>query len=534
MSDSTSSSSSGTRGMLKNYLGGEWALGRGAGTPLVDPVRGSEVARVSSEGLDLDRGFAFARKAGAELRAMTYGERAALLVEAGKAMAAKKDDYYAISLANSGTTKGDSAVDIEGALFTLSFYAKLGAPLGAGRHLLDGDTVPLNKDGSFRSQHVLTPTHGVALFINAFNFPAWGLWEKAAPALLSGVPVIVKPATATAWLTQRMVSDVVAAGALPAGALSIVCGGAGGLLDRIHAFDVVSFTGSADTAAKLRGHAAFTERGARLNVEADSINSAILLDEADGSAEGAAAFDVFVSEVVREMTIKSGQRCTAVRRAFVPLSRYAAAADALSAKLAKVTVGDPRDESVRMGSLVNRAQLEAVASGLAALTADAEVIFDGAKTPLVGADRGVSACFAPRLLGRRAGRGGGEVVDTTEVFGPVATLIAYASDDEAVRAAERGGGSLVASLYGVDEARLAAMATSLGPTHGRVHVVTPAVAKGHTGHGNVMPASLHGGPGRAGGGEELGGLRGLGLYHRRSAIQGAPAVVEAVVSRGGR
>jgi 3,4-dehydroadipyl-CoA semialdehyde dehydrogenase len=514
--------------LLKNYLGGEWTAGTGAGTPLVDPVTGEELARVSSEGLDLDRGFAFSRdKGGPALREKSYGARAALLSEVAKVLGAKKDDYYAIALQNSGTTKNDSAVDIEGALFTLSFYAKLGAALGDATYLLDGDAVSLNKDGSFKSQHILTPTHGVALFINAFNFPAWGLWEKAAPALLSGVPVIVKPATATAWLTQKMVEDVVAAGVLPAGALSVVCGSAAGLLDRIQPFDVVSFTGSAETAQKLRGHRAFTERGARFNLEADSINSAILIDDT-----GAESFDAFVGEVVREMTIKSGQKCTAIRRAFVPASRFDAAAEALTAKLAKVTVGNPRNETVRMGSLVNRAQLTAVTEGVAALTREAEVLFDGSKAPLVDADPNVSACFAPRLLGLK--KGGGVAVHDVEVFGPVATLIPYTSDTEVLQAARRGGGSLVTSLYGADDAKLALVAAALGDTHGRVHVVSPAVAKGHTGHGNVMPHSLHGGPGRAGGGEELGGLRGLGLYHRRSAVQAHTAVIDALVAKGAR
>jgi len=511
--------------ILKNYLGGEWTAGKGAGTPLVDPVTGDEVARVSSDGLDLDRGFAFARDAGgAALRARSYAERAALLAEVAKALTAKKDDYYAIALANSGTTKGDSAVDIEGALFTLSFYAKLGADLGDARHLLDGDGVSLNKDGSFRSQHVLTPTRGLALFINAFNFPAWGLWEKAAPALLSGVPVVVKPATATAWLTQRMVADVVAAGILPPGALSVVCGSAAGLLDRVGAFDVVSFTGSAETASKLRGHAAFTERAARINVEADSLNSAILADEAPE------AFDAFVTEVVREMTVKSGQKCTAIRRAFVPAARFEAAREALAAKLAKITVGNPRNEAVRMGSLVNRAQHDAVTRGLATLARETEVLFDGSKVALVDADPARSACLPPTLLGLT--KGGGDAVHSVEVFGPVATLIPYDGDVAAL--ARKGGGSLVASLYGADEAKLGELALSLADTHGRVHVVTPAVAKAHTGHGNVMPQSLHGGPGRAGGGEELGGLRALGFYHRRTAVQSAAGVMAAAAKDGAR
>ncbi|AKT38428.1 3,4-dehydroadipyl-CoA semialdehyde dehydrogenase [Chondromyces crocatus] len=501
--------------ILKNYVGGEWIAGRGDGTPLRDPVTGEELARVSSEGLDLDKAFDFARtKGGTALRDRTYAERAALLGDVAKALQAKRDDYYAISIANSGTTKADSGMDIEGAIFTLSYYAKLGASLGDAKVLLDGDVTSLSKDGSFRAQHILTPTRGLALFINAFNFPAWGLWEKAAPALLSGVPVIIKPATATAWLTQRMVADVIAAGVLPEGALSVVCGSAAGLLDRVQAFDVVSFTGSADTAAKLRAHPAFVSRAARLNIEADSLNSALLgLDASPGSG----AFDGFISEVAREMTIKSGQKCTAIRRAFVPAAHFDAAAEALRAKLAKITVGNPRNETVRMGSLVSRDQHTSVKAGIDALRRETELLFDGSATPLVDADPEVSACVAPHLLGLRDGEA--SAVHDVEVFGPVATLIAYRDEAHAIDLARRGGGSLVASVFSDDEGQLAHFAVALADTHGRVHAVSPAVAKTQTGHGNVMPQSLHGGPGRAGGGEELGGLRALNFYHRRAAIQ---------------
>jgi 3,4-dehydroadipyl-CoA semialdehyde dehydrogenase len=508
--------------LLENYVGGKWVAGNGPGTALVDPITGNEIARVSSEGIDLEGGFAFARDVGQGLRARTYAERAGMLGEIAKLLSSKKDDYYAIATGNSGTTKPDSAIDIEGSSYTLSFYAKLGASLGS--MLRDGESTSLAKDGSFASQHVLVPAHGLALFINAYNFPAWGLWEKAAPALLSGVPVVVKPATPTAWLTQRMVKDVVAAGILPEGALSIVCGSPAGLLDRVGAFDVVSFTGSASTAAKLRGHAAFVERSARINVEADSVNSAVLAPSATQ-----ATIDAFVSEVAREMTQKSGQKCTAIRRAFVPRAKYAEVAEAIKAKLAKVTVGNPRNESVRMGALVNRAQLETVRAGIAALQTEAKLVFGG-ETTLIDADAKVAACIGPQLFGDE--NGASRVVHELEVFGPVATLIGYevASPTEAAESiaprVARGGGSLVVSVFGDDDAELAKVALSLAPTHGRVHVVSSAVAKAHTGHGNVMPQSLHGGPGRAGGGEELGGLRALSFYHRRAAIQ-APATTIA-------
>lgn len=504
-----------TTELLKNHVAGEWVEGAGAGTTLVDPVTGEELVRVSSEGLDLEKGFAFARREGGHaLRAMTYGQRAALVGEIGKLLASKKDDYYAIATANSGTTKPDSGIDIEGSAYTLGYYAKQGAALGDAKVLLDGEPASFAKDGSFASQHVMVPTHGVALFINAYNFPAWGLWEKAAPALLSGVPVIVKPATPTAWLTQRMVKDVIEAGLLPKGALSVVCGSPKGLLDQVQAFDVVSFTGSASTAAMFRGHDAFAKRSARLNCEADSVNSAVLAPNAG------AALEAFVKEVVREMTQKSGQKCTAIRRAFVPRAQFDQVAEAIKAQLAKTTVGNPRNESVRMGAIVNQQQLATVKEGIAQLRKETELLFGG-DTSFVDADPKVAALIGPHLLGDASGKS--RLVHEIEVFGPVATLLPYDADPAAEAA--KGGGSLVASVFGDDEGELASIALDLAPTHGRVHTVTSAVAKGHTGHGNVMPQSLHGGPGRAGGGEELGGLRALNFYHRRSAVQGTPGAL---------
>ncbi len=511
--------------LLKNYLGGRWVAGSGAGTALFDPVLGTEVARVDATGLDLRAGFAFARETGgAALRAMTYRERAAMLAAAVKVLQGKRDDYYAIATASSGTVKNDSAVDIDGGIYTLSTYAKLGDSLGDRRFLLDGEAARLAKEALFQSQHVLVPTRGLALFINAFNFPSWGLWEKAAPALLSGVPVIVKPATATAWLTQRMVQDVVDAGVLPVGALSVVCGSSAGLMDALEPFDVVSFTGSADTAALIRTHAAVTQRSVRVNIEADSVNSALLLP---GDAPGSEAFDLLVKEVAREMTQKSGQKCTAIRRVLVPEALYASAAEAISARLAKTSVGNPRNEAVRMGALVSRAQLNAVREGLAYLQAQAETLHDGATHALVDADPAVACCVGPTLLGARhaAGSDAGDRLHDTEVFGPVATLMPYRERAHALQLIARGQGSLVASLYGSDAKALADAAIELAPLHGRVHVISPDVAALHTGHGNVMPQSLHGGPGRAGGGEELGGARALNFYHRRAAVQASTATL---------
>jgi 3,4-dehydroadipyl-CoA semialdehyde dehydrogenase len=504
---------------LQNYLGGRWVAGSGAGTALFDPVLGDELVRVDATGLDLRTGFAFARDTGgAALRAMTYRERAAMLAAAVKVLQARRDDYYAIATANSGTVKNDSAVDIDGGIYTLSTYAKLGDGLGDRRFLLDGEAARLAREPLFQSQHVLVPSRGLALFINAFNFPSWGLWEKAAPALLSGVPVVIKPATATAWLTQRMVQDVVNAGVLPAGALSVVCGSSAGLMDALEPFDLVSFTGSAETAALIRSHAAVTQRSVRVNIEADSVNSALLLE---GEAPGSEAFELLAKEVAREMTQKSGQKCTAIRRVLVPEALYAQAAEAISARLAKTTVGNPRNESVRMGALVSRAQMASVREGLAQLQAQAETLHDGAKHALVDADPAIACCVGPTLLGTRhaAGSDASDRIHDIEVFGPVATLLPYRDRTQALQLIARGQGSLVASLYGSDAKALAEAAIELAPLHGRVHVISPDVAALHTGHGNVMPQSLHGGPGRAGGGEELGGLRALNFYHRRAAVQ---------------
>ena len=519
--------------LLSNYLAGTWQNGTGTGTTLVDPVLGTELVRVDATGLDLAAGFAFARDVGGPaLRALTYAQRAAMLAAANKVMQGHRDAYYEIATANSGTVKNDSAVDIDGGLFTLGTYAKLGDSLGAQHFMPDGDSTRLGKDPLFQSQHVLTPTRGVALFINAFNFPAWGLWEKAAPALLSGVPVIVKPATATAWLTQRMVKDVIDAGIFPAGALSIVCGSSAGLMDQLQPFDVVSFTGSAETAAVIRNHPAVTQRSVRVNIEADSVNSALLLP---GEAAGSEAFELFVKEVAREMTVKSGQKCTAIRRVFVPEALYDATAQALAARLAKTSVGNPRNESVRMGALVNRAQLVAVREGLDYLKAQTTVLHDGANHALVDAEAAVACCVGPTLLGtgNAAGSDASDRVHDTEVFGPVATLIPYRSSTEqplahALQLIRRGQGSLVASVYGSDPQALAQAALELADSHGRVHIISPDVAALQTGHGNVMPQSLHGGPGRAGGGEELGGLRALNFYHRRTAIQASTAVLGAL------
>jgi 3,4-dehydroadipyl-CoA semialdehyde dehydrogenase len=513
---------------LKNLVAGEWITGTGTGVALIDPVLGEELARVSSSGVDLAKGFAFARDVGGSaMRALTYGERAAALARCVGILKANRERYFEIAQANSGTTKADSATDIDGAIFTLNYYARAGAALGQSKTLLDGPAVDLVKDGAFKTRHVLVPARGAALCINAFNFPAWGLWEKASPALLSGVPIIIKPATTTAWLAQQMVEDVVVAGALPDGAISIICGNSDGLLDQLAPFDLLSFTGSAKTASLLRNHRAVSHLSVRANIESDSVNSALLGPSESPSSE---SFSLLVRETVREMTAKSGQKCTAIRRVFVPESAYDGTLEAISAELSRITMGNPRNPSVQMGSLVSREQQRSVQIGIRLLQAEASLIFDGSRMTLVDADPALSAFVAPHLLGIRNGADA-NTVHEIEVFGPVATIIGYRDLDMAFRMIRAGGGSLVSSIYSGDPDFAATAALELAPSHGRVHAISPNVATTHTGHGNVMPMSIHGGPGRAGGGEELGGLRALGFFHRRCALQ-TDAATQDLLARG--
>jgi 3,4-dehydroadipyl-CoA semialdehyde dehydrogenase len=504
---------------LESYLSGRWLRGEGVETVLVDPVTGVELASASSKGLDLAAALDFARRRGqAGLRGLSYGERAKLVGALADVLAANRARYEAIAIANSGNTRGDAAIDIDGGIATLKYYARLGSGLAAARMLLDEKPVRLAKAENYQAIHLMVPRRGVAVHINAFNFPSWGLWEKAAVALVSGVPVLAKPASATALLAHAMVRDVIAANVLPEGALSLLCGGAGGLLAELRSDDVIAFTGSADTAARVRGHPNVVGNSVPVNIEADSINAALLAPDA---AAGGACFDAFLREVAREMTVKAGQKCTAIRRIFVPAEKADAVADALAAKLAAVTLGDPRREDVRMGPLVTRGQQAAAFAGIRRLAAEAALICGGVEPPdLDGIDRARSAFVAPTLL-KSKDAGSARAVHDVEVFGPAATIVPYRDENEACALIARGGGSLVASIFGEEQEFLVRIASAIAPGHGRLLVVDPAIAGAHTGHGIVMPQCNHGGPGRAGNGEELGGLHGLRLYHQRLAVQGS-------------
>ncbi|HEY6269599.1 MAG TPA: 3,4-dehydroadipyl-CoA semialdehyde dehydrogenase [Candidatus Acidoferrum sp.] len=503
---------------LPNYVKGEWREGTGPGEMLIDPVTGDELANISSHGIDLEAALNFARiQGGPALRQLSYSQRAELLAKIADVLAGNRDEYFRISLLNLGANQADASFDVDGAIYTMKYYAKIGKTLAEGKMLKEGAQIPLSKSGVFMGQHFLMPSKGAAVFINAFNFPAWGFCEKTAPALLSGVPVVVKPASPTAWLTHRMVEDIVKANLLPPGAISIICGSARELLNHIREEDIISFTGSAETAARIRSTANILQRSVRLNLEADSINSAILGPDC---APGTDLFDLLVKEVVREMTLKAGQKCTAIRRVLVPRQQLKVFGDAVTARLSAVRVGNPRNPDSKMGPVVNRAQQSSCQHGLAKLKEECDVLFGDDKNFLpIDADPQKSAFVQPTLLSCKTGLDAKYVHDV-EVFGPVATLVAYDSLDELIAITRRGLGSLVASVFSNDASFTRETILGIGDLHGRVLVVNSAVGAQHTGHGNVVPSCLHGGPGRAGGGEELAGLRALLLYHRRLVVQG--------------
>lgn len=503
---------------LQSYLAGRWLDGAGSGAQLKDPVSGEVLASTSGDGLDMAEALAYARdKGGPALRALSFAGRAGLINALAGVLAENRERYNAVALANSGNTAVDAGLDVDGGIGTLKYYASIGRKLGEARLLAEATDDQLTKDEAFRGRHVWTSNRGVAVHINAFNFPSWGLWEKAAVSLLAGVPFLAKPATATSWLAYEMVKDVVAAGVLPEGAVSLLCGGGRDLMDHLKPGDVVAFTGSAETAAQLRSNPNVIAANVRFAVEADSLNLCALGPDA---APDAPEFAAFIKEVSREMTVKAGQKCTAIRRVLVPRSRVDDVVAALKPALAKALMGDLRTEGVRMGPLVSRAQAVAAWAGLEALKAETQVVAGG------GNDDG--GCFVPATLLLCNDPLAARAVHEIEVFGPVATLMPYDSVEQAVDLAHKGGGSLAASVFSGDAAFLAGFVPAIATSHGRVLVVDSSVAASHSGHGVVMPHCIHGGPGRAGGGEELGGLRGLRFYMQRSALQGSRTMLDAM------
>ncbi|HBM22669.1 MAG TPA: phenylacetic acid degradation bifunctional protein PaaZ [Alcanivorax sp.] len=511
--------------VLQSYLAGQW-LGSQPGKPLASAINGEIVAHAHDDTPDFAAAVHYGRTTGVkELLKLDFQERAARLKAMALHLQEHKKELYKLSR-HTGATKGDNAFDIDGGFGTLFAYASMGRKeLPSGNVVHEGPVIPLGKENHFAGTHILVPRGGVAVHINAFNFPVWGMLEKFAANFLAGMPCIVKPATATSYVTEACVRLMQDSGALPDGALQLVIGGTGDLLDQLDEQDVITFTGSADTARKLRAHPNVINRSIPFNAEADSLNSAILAPDVTPDDE---EFDLLAKEIVREMTVKAGQKCTAIRRIMVPQQHLDAFADRLIQRLEKITLGDPDEEGVRMGALASLAQKEDVTAAVNDLLNTSECLFgaDGGAAPIgQGTENG--AFFAPRLLRSKDPHADGGAHDI-EAFGPVSTLMGYGDLDEAVALAAKGKGSLVTTFATKDPKNAARAIPALAARHGRLQVLNAEAAQESTGHGAPLPMLKHGGPGRAGGGEELGGIRAVHHYLQRTAIQGSPTMLAAV------
>jgi oxepin-CoA hydrolase/3-oxo-5,6-dehydrosuberyl-CoA semialdehyde dehydrogenase len=517
---------------LQSWLGGRWQ----AGTPdslqvLVNPATEEPLARAGSGGLDLAAALDHARRVGGPaLRRLTFAERGALLKAVSDALVAHRNELLDLAVANGGNTRSDAKFDVDGATYTLATYADLGRTLGERRFLVDGEGVSLARNPRFHGQHLAVPRHGVAVHINAFNFPAWGLAEKAAAALLAGVPVLAKPATSSAVVAHRIVQILVERAVLPEGALSLLVGGVGDLLAHVGGQDVIAFTGSGDTGARIRSQPNVVRDSVRVNVEADSLNAAVLGPDA---APGSETYDYYLKDVLRDITQKAGQKCTAIRRVLVPADVADRVRDDLAERLAAVTVGNPALEGVRMGPVATASQRDDVREGVSLLARDGRLVYGTADVQAAGVEPGRGFFVSPVLLevepGAEAPR-----VHSREVFGPVATVVPYAGGAaEAVELVARGNGGLVSSVYSEDPPFVSEVVLGLAPYHGRVFIGSAKIAEASPGPGTVLPQLVHGGPGRAGGGEELGGVRGLAFYLQRVALEGPRPLIERIAGAKG-
>lgn len=513
--------------MLRNYAADAWVAATDAVQDVRSAVTGEVVAKTGSRGLDFGAMLRHARQVGGPaLRAMTFHQRAAMIKALAQAVMERKEELYELSW-STGTTRQDAWIDIEGGAGTLFSTASKGRrELPDDVILIDGAMEPIGKRGTFVGQHVYTSLQGAAVHINAYNFPVWGMLEKLGPTLLAGVPAIVKPASSTAHVAEAAFRIMIEAGVLPPGALQLIMGSTGDLFDHLAGQDVVSFTGSAATALKLRTHPAIMRESVRFVAEQDSLNATVLGPDA---APGSPEFDLFVKEVVREMTVKAGQKCTAIRRVFVPAEHLDAAEAAIAEKLGKVVVGDPQAEGVTMGALVSMDQREDVRAKARELGREARLAFGSIDTvEVTGGDAETGAFMSP-LLFRADDPWAAALVHDVEAFGPVSTLMPYRDLDDAIALANRGKGSLALSLFTHDPAVARRFVLGAGAYHGRVVLIDRDCARESTGHGSPLPMLVHGGPGRAGGGEEMGGMRGVKHYMQRTALQGSPGTLGAIV-----
>lgn len=510
---------------LHNFILGHWMPHHGTGIPQYDAVSGEVICTSGSEGIDFFAVADYGRKVGGPaLAKMSFQERGRMLKALALYLNEIKEKYYPLSY-RTGATRSDSWIDIDGGIGTLFAYASLRRKLPDTPWYVDGEQAKLSREGTFIGHHLMMPKKGVAIHINAFNFPIWGMLEKLSVNLLAGVPAIVKPSEMTSFLTEAVVRDIIASGILPNGALQLVCGSGVGILAPVGSQDVVTFTGSAETGKKLKAFPAILEHAVPFNMEADSLNAAILGTDA---VPGTPEFDLFIKEVRREMTAKTGQKCTAIRRIIVPEPLVEAVQQALQKELAKTTIGDPRNDHVRMGALVNRTQLEKVKQRVETLSQHTPIVVGNMDSfELVGAEKSKGAFMAPIVMLNEKPF---EFTDThdVEAFGPVSTIVPYRDIEEAVALANMGKGSLVSTIATSDEAVARAYVLGAGPWHGRILILNRESARESTGHGSPMPLLVHGGPGRAGGGEEMGGLRGIQHYLQRTAIQGHPTMIGAI------
>ncbi len=513
---------------LKSYLGGKWVAGKGSAVDLHNPSTEEVIAEISGGGHDWNAALAYARDKGCSgLQALSFAERGQLLQDMAKAMHEGREELIALAIENGGNTRGDAKFDIDGASFTLAAYADIGAQLGDTKILVDGEPQQIGRTARFSGQHIRLPRAGVAVHINAFNFPAWGLAEKAAAALLAGMPVISKPATATALVSHRMMEMFIEKKILPEGALSFIAGSSGELLSQLQGQDVLAFTGSSATAKLLRASSGVIERSVHINVEADSLNAAVLGPDVDAGSE---TYGLFINDAVRDMTQKTGQKCTAIRRVFVPEERIGEVIESMSEQLASLVVGNPgADSKVRMGPVATANQFRDVRAGIDRLASQTEEGFGGVgAVDAVGAKNGKGFFVGP-VLRVSKDPGNCEALHADEVFGPVCTIGSYSgSAADAAALVRLGGGGLVTSLYSDDRKYLADLVPQVAAFHGRLYLGSEKIASQSPGPGTVMPSLLHGGPGRAGGGEELGGLRGMALYQQRTALQGDKAILASI------
>jgi oxepin-CoA hydrolase/3-oxo-5,6-dehydrosuberyl-CoA semialdehyde dehydrogenase len=514
---------------LKSYASGQWFPGEG-GEIMHNAITGEPVCTVSSKGLDVKAMLDYGRRVGGPvLRQLTFHERALKLKALAQYLLERKESYYELSRAT-GATRGDSWVDIEGGIMTLfAFSSKGRRELPNQTFLVDGAPEILSKNGTFVGQHICTPLQGVAVHINAFNFPCWGMLEKISVTLLAGVPAIVKPASQTAFLAERMFRDIIESGLFPEGSLQLICGSTGDLLQHLKSQDAVTFTGSASTGLKLRQLPAIQRNSVRFTMEADSLNFSLLGPDATSDSP---EFELFVKEVVREMTTKAGQKCTAIRRAFAPRQLIQPLIDAIGNRLSKVVLGDPSVEGVTMGALASIAQRDEVRERVRELReGGAQLVFGDPDTfDVKGADILAGAFLGPMLLHSPQPKNH-PAAHQIEAFGPVATLMPYESVGDAIELIKLGGGSLVGSLFTYDNDFARDLVLGVAAFHGRLLIVNRDCARESTGHGSPLPALVHGGPGRAGGGEEMGGIRGVMHYLQRTALQGSPETLTRIGQR---